>query len=95
MELSLNEVRSIAKLCRIKLTEKELKSLQDDLKNIFEYFSDLDTLDTSEVKPTGWNVQNQNVLREDVARDSLPTEQILSNSPNSEKQFIKVRRVLN
>ena len=95
MELSLNEVRSIAKLCRIKLTEKELKSLQDDLKNIFEYFSDLDTLDTSEVKPTGWNVQNQNVLREDVARDSLPTEQILSNSPNSEKQFIKVKRVLN
>ena len=95
MELSLNEVRSIAKLCRIKLTEKELKSLQDDLKNIFEYFSDLDTLDTSEVKPTGWNVQNQNVLREDVARDSLPTEQILSNSPNSEKQFIKVRRVIN
>ena len=95
MELSLNEVRSISKLCRIKLTEKELKSLQDDLKNIFEYFSDLDTLDTSEVKPTGWNVQNQNVLREDVARDSLPTEQILSNSPNSEKQFIKVRRVLN
>ena len=95
MELSLNEVRAIAKLCRIKLTEKELKSLQDDLKNIFEYFSDLDTLDTSEVKPTGWNVQNQNVLREDVARDSLPTEQILSNSPNSEKQFIKVRRVLN
>ena len=95
MELSLNEVRSIAKLCRIKLNEKELKSLQDDLKNIFEYFSDLDTLDTSEVKPTGWNVQNQNVLREDVARDSLPTEQILSNSPNSEKQFIKVRRVLN
>ena len=95
MELSLNEVRSIAKLCRIKLNEKELKSLQDDLKNIFEYFSDLDTLDTSEVKPTGWNVQNQNVLREDVARDSLPTEQILSNSPNSEKQFIKVRRVIN
>ena len=95
MELSLNEVRSIAKLCRIKLNEKELKSLQDDLKNIFEYFSDLDTLDTSEVKPTGCNVQNQNVLREDVARDSLPTEQILSNSPNSEKQFIKVRRVLN
>jgi len=95
MELSLNEVRSIAKLCRIKLTEKELKSLQDDLKNIFEYFSDLDTLDTSEVKPTGWNVQNQNVLREDVAHDSLPTEQILSNSPNSEKQFIKVRRVIN
>ena len=95
MELSLNEVRSIAKLCRIKLTEKELKSLQDDLKNIFEYFSDLDTLDTSEVKPTGWNVQNQNVLRKDVARDSLPTEQILSNSPNSEKQFIKVRRVIN
>ncbi|GIS68738.1 MAG: hypothetical protein CM1200mP8_2960 [Chloroflexota bacterium] len=47
MELSLNEVRSIAKLCRIKLTEKELKSLQDDLKNIFEYFSDLDALDTS------------------------------------------------
>ena len=95
MDLSLNEVRSIAKLCRIKLNEKELKSLQGDLKNIFEYFSDLDTLDTSEVKPTGWNVQSQNVLREDVAHDSLPTEQILSNSPNSEKQFIKVRRVLN
>ena len=55
----------------------------------------MDALDTSEVEPTGWNVQNQNVLREDVAHDSLPTKQILSNSPNSEKQFIKVRRVLN
>jgi len=95
MELSLNEVRSIAKLCRIRLTEKEIKSLQDDLKNIFEYFSDLETLDTSSVEPTGWNVQNQNVLREDIAYDSLPATKILSNSPNTDNNFIKVRRVLN
>ena len=95
MELSLTEVRSIAKLCRIRLTEQEITSLQDDLRNIFEYFSDLDTLDTSNVDSTGWNVQNQNVLREDVAADSLSTEEILANSPNTDKNFIKVRRVLN
>ena len=95
MELSLTEVRSIAKLCRIRLTEQEITSLQDDLRNIFEYFSDLDTLDTSNVDPTGWNVQNQNVLREDVAADSLSTEEILANSPDTDKNFIKVRRVLN
>jgi len=95
MELSLTEVRSIAKLCRIRLTEQEITSLQDDLRNIFEYFSDLDTLDTSNVDSTGWNVQNQNVLREDVAADSLSTEEILANSPDTDKNFIKVRRVLN
>lgn len=95
MELSLTEVRSIAKLCRIRLTEQEITSLQDDLRNIFEYFSDLDTLDTSNVDSTGWNVQNQNVLREDVAVDSLSTEEILANSPDTDKNFIKVRRVLN
>ena len=95
MELSLTEVRSIAKLCRIRLTEQEITSLQDDLRNIFEYFSDLDTLDTSNVDSTGWNVQNQNVLREDVAADSLSTEEILANSPDTEKNFIKVRRLLN
>ena len=95
MELSLTEVRSIAKLCRIRLTEHEITSLQDDLRNIFEYFSDLDTLDTSNVDSTGWNVQNQNVLREDVAADSLSTEEILANSPDTDKNFIKVRRVLN
>ena len=95
MELSLTEVRSIAKLCRIRLTEQDITSLQDDLRNIFEYFSDLDTLDTSNVDSTGWNVQNQNVFREDVAADSLSTEEILANSPDTDKNFIKVRRVLN
>ena len=95
MELSLTEVRSIAKLCRIKLTEHEIKSLQGDLKNIFEYFSDLDALDTSSVEPTGWNVQSQNVLREDVVGDSLTSEEVLANSPDTDNNFIKVRRVLN
>lgn len=95
MELSLNEVKSIAKLCRIRLTEKEVNALQNDLRNIFDYFSDLESLDTENVEPTGWTVQNQSGLREDIASYSMPTAEILANAPDTDKNFIKVRRVLN
>ena len=95
MELSLNEVKSIAKLCRIRLTEKEVNALQGDLRNIFDYFSDLEALATENIEPTGWAVQNQSVLREDIASFSMTTAEILANAPDTDENFIKVRRVLN
>ena len=95
MELSLSEVESIAKLCRIKLTTEEVTNLQHDLQNIFDYFSDLDSLDTAGIEPTGWTVQNQSVLRHDIISDSMNTAEVLSNAPDTDNTFIKVRRVLN
>jgi aspartyl-tRNA(Asn)/glutamyl-tRNA(Gln) amidotransferase subunit C len=95
MELSLSEVESIAKLCRIKLTAEETNNLQHELQNIFDYFSDLDALDTAGVEPTGWAIQDQSVLRQDIISDSMNPADVLSNAPDTDNTFIKVRRVLN
>ena len=95
MKLSLGEIESIAKLCRIRLTTEEINDLQDELKNIFDYFSDLDALDTRDVDPTGWTVQSQSVLRHDITAESMATAEILSNAPDTDNNFIKVKRILN
>ena len=95
MEIPLTEIKAIAKLCRIRLSEKEANALQGDLRNIFGYFSDLEALDTGNIEPTGWTVQNQSVLREDVASFSMPKAEILANAPDTDESFIKIRRVLN
>jgi len=51
-------------------------------------------LDTSGVAPTAHVVVQGDVLREDVTRASLPTEDVLANAPEVEEGYIRVHAVL-
>ena len=88
------EVRHIALLARIGMTDEDVDNMRHDLSNIMDQFDVLNQVDTEGVEPTGHSVDVTSVMREDTARASLPKEDVLANVPNREGDRIRVKAVL-
>jgi aspartyl-tRNA(Asn)/glutamyl-tRNA(Gln) amidotransferase subunit C len=94
MKITRAEVEHIATLARLELTEAEIERLQSELSQILEYVDQLNELDTTQVLPTAHVVAREDVLRDDVSRPSLPTEEVLANAPQTEEGYFRVHAVL-
>ena len=88
------DVDYVAKLARLKLTEEEKKTLSGQLEKILEYIKKLNEIDTSKVEPTAHALEVKNVFREDETKPSGLSEEILSNAPDREGQYFKVKKVI-
>ena len=94
MRLTADEVRHIALLARIGMTDDEVEQMRGQLSDILEQFEALSGVDTGDLEPTGHSVDLLSVMREDAARPSLGREDALANAPNREGDLIRVRAVL-
>jgi aspartyl-tRNA(Asn)/glutamyl-tRNA(Gln) amidotransferase subunit C len=94
MPLDRSQVEHIASLARIGLTEEEIEMFGEQLSQILEQFEVLNELDTSGVAPTGHASGLQTVMRDDLAEDSLDSEDVLKNAPRREGEFFRVNAVL-
>ena len=90
MPLERSEVKNIASLARIGLTEDEIMMFGDQLSQILEQFEVLNELDTTGVTPTGHAGGLQSVMRDDEAQDSLDHDDVLKNAPRREGEFFRV-----
>jgi aspartyl-tRNA(Asn)/glutamyl-tRNA(Gln) amidotransferase subunit C len=88
------EVREIATLSRLQLTDEEVASLTQDLDSILGYVAELSTLDTTSVEPMTHAVPFDCPLRVDEVRPSLTLEEALSNAPRREASFFQVPRII-
>ena len=66
MELSEAEVRHVAALARLDLSDKEVESLAKDMNQILGYVAKLNELDTDDVEPTTHVVEMSTPYRDDV-----------------------------
>jgi aspartyl-tRNA(Asn)/glutamyl-tRNA(Gln) amidotransferase subunit C len=94
MKLSREEVLHIAALAKLGVTEADVEKMREQLSNILENFEALRKVDTENVPPTAQSVALQNVIMPDQIRPSLSTEEVLSNAPQREGDFFKVKIVL-
>ena len=94
MKLTRDDVLHIALLARLGLTEIEVEKFREQLSNILENFEILQQVDTTDILPTAQSVALQNIVRDDEVAKSLPQSQILANAPQKERNFFKVRAVL-
>lgn len=94
MKLSHEEVKHIALLARLGLTEAEVEKFREQLSNILENFEVLQQVDTTNVAPTAQSIALENVLRDDEVAPSYPQSEILSNAPQEEEGCFKVQAVL-
>ena len=94
MPLERSQVEHIASLARIGLTEDEIAMFGEQLSQILEQFEVLNELDTAGVTPTGHAGGLQTVMRDDLAEDSLDSEDVLKNAPRREGEFFRVNAVL-
>jgi aspartyl-tRNA(Asn)/glutamyl-tRNA(Gln) amidotransferase subunit C len=94
-KIGTTEVRRIAKLARIGLSDEETASMSAELGRILEFVEQLQGVDITDTLPTDQVTGLEDVWREDVVRPSLPREQLLANAPAQKHGYIVVKRVLN
>ena len=94
MKLNHNEVKHLALLARLGLSDVETERFREQLSNILESFEELQRVNTDGAKPTSHTIALENVLREDEAESSLSVEDALNNAPEQEENCFKVRAVL-
>jgi len=94
MGITRRDVEYVARLARLKLSEEEIERYSKQLAKILEYINKLNELDTSKTPPTYHVLPLTNVFREDKVEPSLPKDEILSNAPESEEGYFKVKKVI-
>jgi aspartyl-tRNA(Asn)/glutamyl-tRNA(Gln) amidotransferase subunit C len=88
------EVREIATLSRLRLSDEEVANLTADLDSILGYVAELGALDTSSVEPMTHAVPFDCPLRPDETAPSLSLEEALANAPRREASFFQVPRII-
>jgi aspartyl-tRNA(Asn)/glutamyl-tRNA(Gln) amidotransferase subunit C len=90
----MDEVKHVANLARLAITEEEAEKLTNELDAIISFAEQLNELDTENVEPTSHVLDMKNIFREDVSKPGLPVEEVLKNAPDHENGQIKVPAII-
>lgn len=94
MSLSDKDVNHVARLARLALTDAERAKYREQLGKILDHIASLDKYDAKDVPPTSHVVPMANAWREDAPRPFADIEALLSNAPDREDAFFKVKKVI-
>lgn len=94
MALSQDEVRHVAMLARLALTDDEVARLAPQLSQILEYAESVNEVAAADVDPLTHPFPLRNVMREDQLRPSLPRDLILSQAPDAQEDRFAVPRIV-
>ncbi|WP_026695281.1 Asp-tRNA(Asn)/Glu-tRNA(Gln) amidotransferase subunit GatC [Peribacillus kribbensis] len=92
--ISADQVKHVANLARLAVTEEETETLRKELDAIISFAEQLNELDTKNVEPTSHVLEMKNVLREDKAENGLPIAEVLKNAPDSKDGHIRVPSII-
>lgn len=92
--LSADDVRAIADLARLELSDDDVERYQRQLSDILGYFQKLEEVDTSHIDPTSSVLPLTNVMRKDNAQGALSVDDAVANAPDSDGEQFRVRAVL-
>lgn len=94
-KISISDVKKIAKLSGLNLSDDEAELYRTQFETILGYIEQLNDLDIAGIEPTYQVTGLKNVTRADeVINYGVSTEELLKNAPETEANQIKVRRVL-
>ncbi|WP_457567521.1 Asp-tRNA(Asn)/Glu-tRNA(Gln) amidotransferase subunit GatC [Desulfurobacterium sp.] len=94
MKLTKEEVKHIALLSRLSLTEEEVEMFQEQLSDILTFVEKLNELDTEEIDPKFQIIPAKNVLRDDVPGISFSHEKTFLNAPETDGKYFIVPKVV-
>lgn len=97
MKITEKEVRNIAELAHLNLSDDEIVAYQANLEEILSYVDKLNELPTDDIEPMAqvlFEGAEQEGLRDDVLETSMPVDKALSNAPLAAAGQFKVPRVL-
>jgi aspartyl-tRNA(Asn)/glutamyl-tRNA(Gln) amidotransferase subunit C len=96
MTITKKDVEYVARLARLELSPEEKEKFAGQLESILSYIDKLNTLDTKNIQPTSHAISLNNVWREDELAQCTESarEMLLSNAPEREDDFFKVKKVI-
>jgi aspartyl-tRNA(Asn)/glutamyl-tRNA(Gln) amidotransferase subunit C len=95
MKIGEEEVRYVARLANLSLTDEEVAKLRRDLDGILEHMEKLNAVDVEGVEPMAQVLFGENdALREDAPQPCLDNEAALANAPQSGGGYFKVPKVI-
>jgi aspartyl/glutamyl-tRNA(Asn/Gln) amidotransferase C subunit len=92
--LSLEEVRHVARLARLRLDDEHLETYRSQLATVLDHISMLERLDVEGVEPMAHPLDVTNRLDADEVAPSMPVSDLLANAPSVESDFLAVPKVL-
>lgn len=92
--LTKDQVKHIAQLAQLSLTEKEIEKFRRQLSVVLDYFQQLKKLDTGQVKATSQVTGLENIYQEDRPTPSLSQKEALAEAKNKQKGYFKTKRIL-
>ena len=94
MTINLKTVKHISKLSRISIDDNKAKKLTNDLNSIFSFIEKLNELDTKNTEPLTSIAETRLKLRKDEIKSQNIRDDILKNSPDKNKDFFVVPKVV-
>lgn len=94
-KFSAADIRKLARLCRLRLTDEEVARYQNELSEILAYVEQLQDVDVTGLEPTSQVTGLTNVVREDSVIDyGVTPQELLENAPAKEANQFKVKRMI-
>ena len=93
-KISLQEVKHVARLARLRITDAEAESYQKELNAVLKHFETLQELDTEKVQPMSHVLEMKNIWREDRPGRAKKSDALLENAPMKESGYFKVPKIL-
>lgn len=94
MAVSIEEVRYIAELARLRFSEEEEKRLAKEMSDILEYMEKLNELDTTAIPPMSHVLDLHNVFRKDEVEQRISRGDALQNAPEADSEYIRAPKVI-
>ena len=89
------EIKKIASLAKINISDDELDEYSVQTSKILEYISTLNEVDTSKIDEFSNQLfNNKQSLRDDIAKDSLSRDEVVELAPDSDGVYFKVPKVI-
>lgn len=92
--MDIEEVRKVASLARLSLSDDELVTYGNQLTQILGYVKVLDEVSIDGIEPMPHAIELSNVFREDVRQASLSPAEALANAPKTDGRFFQVPQIL-
>ena len=94
MSTDIQTIRKLAHLARLEFSEEKEQEVLQDLNKILNWVDKLRELDTEQVEPLTHMTEEVNVMREDIARNTISHEEALLNAPKKDSDYFRVPKVM-
>mgnify|MGYP001607145696 CR=1 FL=1 len=92
--LTEEQIKHVAKLAKLEISDVEVEKFQRQLSEVLEYFNILNEVDTRGIEPTSQVTGLENVFRRDQAQLGQTQEEALSGTSSKDKGMFKVEKII-